>query len=319
MATSLQFRKWFDREAKIRQNSLANAATGTTTWTLIDAIGVEAIENIMKGVDATAVDTHEAAGQYGNALAYRNFLDNMRDAAIYLGYATPYIDSMLAGFGWRVPYEAAQMYYEAKGSRLQTHHVFPKGTYATGALSATGMHKFGRLTGTAGASTYAETDGALDRTRMIGSVIVAHSVEADVADSSLKVDPVKQDGVSKIAAGLTIQPGELLNDHVLVGEQAITARSSATVLTCAATAQFTEGDWVLLWENADGDTSLREVAQVKTIVANTSLEFESAMVETFSNAGFIYPMYTNIGLKSGTIANTKHVDFYAMPDRIIAL
>lgn len=322
MAVALQARKWMDGIAKVRQAYVDAAAARTESWGIIDAAGDETFENRVKGVNVTAFDDRIAAGgSFNNVETRAHFADVLAYCNLDLAVASPYFDSALAAWGFRAPYHFAEAWYEAMGARLLPKNVFPKGTYAAGALAATGMHKFGRLTGTAGASTYASTDGAIDRARMIGAVIVAHSVEADAGDTNLKVDPVLQDGVSKIAAGVALVPSASLNGHVVVGEQAITGVTNSTKITVAATGQFVMGEWVLLYKTADGDTSLREVAKIKAatgVVTNTSLEFDSAMVADFTG-GTVIPLYTNAGLKSGTLASGKHVDLYAKPDRIIVL
>ncbi len=304
-----------DKIAKLSQ-AYQEALSGLDIWWLRDAAEDEDFENACTGVSISAADDALKAGGVwndGRLAVYFRTLSNYLQTT--LGLAAPFLDTYLISVGMRVPYEYAEAWRAVMGVAVTPRLVFPKGTYAaTGALSALGMHRLGRLTGGASNPSYADVDGAIDTTKLIGAVILAHSVEASVGASNLVVTVTLQDATTKDVA---LTPSESANGQVVIGEQAITGVDGA-VISVAATAQFKVGEWVMLWENADGDTSQREVGQVKAIVTNTSVELEAAPVNTFSASGYIIPMFTDITWKSGTLTQDKHLDFYAKPDRIIA-
>jgi hypothetical protein len=145
--------------------------------------------------------------------------------------------------------------------------------------------------------------------------MLCQTIDATPAPSSLVVTATRVDATT---VDLSLTPNASENGQVIVGEEAITGVTGA-VFTCAATGAFKVGEYVLLYQTAEGDSSMREIAKVKAIVTNVSVEFESAPVNTFTNSGKMQPIFTNVTWKSGTIADAHSCDFYAKPDRIIAL
>jgi hypothetical protein len=325
MSVSLQIRKQVDRIAKGRHTMQAAFSTGDEFWTKVDAAADETYENRGKGATITALDDALATAGVWSVPALKAWFD--LHSAYFgsdLALDSPRFVSYLASVGWRVPYEASESLVDAlgNGSRLPFQWVFGKGTLVADEAdpAAAGMHRFGYWTGT---STWTAVDGLLDATKIKAAPVVCISREADPGGSTPILTPTLQDG-TVIAAGVGFTASATQYGQVIIGKQAITGITTTTLandtVTCAATGQFKVGEWVLLMENADGDTSLREPAQIKTLNANTSLVFESGLVNTFSNAGFILPMYCNVIRKSGTITTGTHnLDFYALPDRIIAL
>ena len=319
MSVSLQIRKQIDRAAKGAELQQATFATGTSFWTLVDAAGDQTYENRVKGTDMTALDLGLAgASQLGTA--FRTWFDK------HLAYFTTDLSLSSSGVwdtylstvaGIRVPAAFAQMLVDSLGEnyRPDPQNVFAKGTYAaSGALSAAGLHRFGRLTGGASDPTYTSADGALDATVCMGPVL-CHTVDATPGPSSLVMTLTRVDGTT---VDLTVTPNTSANGQAIVGEEAITGVAGA-VISCAATGQFKVGEYVLLYENAEGDTALREIGLVESIVANTSITLASAPVNTFTSSGKIQPVFKNVAWKSGTITEAKNLDFYSKPDRIIAL
>lgn len=315
MGVALQIRKALDHIAKGKQTAQA-AYLGTRNLRgALDDAADFVYEDRVAGADITAVDAAlQAAECFSGASQSLWWKAHHTYFRTDLAKSDPYFDNYLASVGMRMPWEAAQAHYEAFRSRVGTHLVFPKGTLvaANADPANSGMHLFGTWTG---ASTYAESAGALDATKIVGSPIVAISREASQGATSATVTVTLQDGTTK---DIVVAASDTQYAQVVVGAQAITGVAGA-VFNCAATAQFKVGEYVLLYEGAEGAASQRESGKVKTIVTNTSVEFESAPVNTFSAAGFIRPMFTNVTRKSGTLTSGKHLDFYALPDRIIAL
>lgn len=152
-----------DRVAKYRQDAGAVAAGGTSLWARADAAGDETFENTVKGERLTAADTKmKELSVWANQELKAMFEDLTTYFRSKLGLTSPYWDTYLASVGWRVPYGAAEALVEAKGAgyRLAAQYVFPKGTLVESGSSplAAGMHRFGRITGTTGASTFAADD-----------------------------------------------------------------------------------------------------------------------------------------------------------------
>lgn len=322
MAVPLTIRKHADNIAKTIEAMQAALASRTRLCTVDDAAGDETFEH---RCDVTAMALADDAIESGAAL----FADTVVRSAINLlvtycgtdlGLASPHLDTYLSTvLGCRVPYEFAEAYYEATGVRLLARNVFPTGTMVadTADPSSAGLHKFGTLTGTSGASVYASDAGDLDTTKIAAAAIVAIAREADITDVAATLGYLPLSGE---AIEIAITPSESQYGQVVVGQQAITSVTGA-VLGVAATAQFKVGEYVLLWENADGDTSLREVGIIKTdgIVENTSIELTAAPVNTFSASGYVIPMFKGVDdFVSGNIDDGDHLDFYALPDRIIA-
>lgn len=319
MGVALQIQKQFDRIAKGIQNSLANYS-GDDFWTLSDAAGDETYENRVNNSTMTAVDAALASGAVWSSSALAEWF-RLHSAyfSTDLALTAPVFDSYLASVGFRAPYEAAEALVQAMGSgnRLYPRNVFPKGTLVgSGDPANTGMHKFATILGTAGAPTFTDVDGALDTTKVLAAPVLITNNEATPGPSSLVLRYTLQDGTTKditVALSATTQYAQ-----TIVGKQAITGVAGA-VFSCAATSQFKVGEWVLLSENADGDTSIREVAQIKAIVTNTSVEFEAAPVNTFTSAGFIIPQFSDVAFVSGTLGDGKTITLWALPDRIITL
>ncbi len=324
MAVPLQVRKHCDNIAKTIQALQEAVSSRGRLWTIADAAQDETYEN---RVNVTALssadDSIESASAIFSDTTVKKAITLLQDYANQdLGLSTPYLDNYLALYGgFRVPYEFAEAYYAATNARLLARNVFAKGTLVADEAdpSNAGMHRFGTLTGTAGTSTYASDEGALTTSRVAASPIVCISRDATPGGPPT-MRCTLEDATTK---DIAVTPSATQYGQVIVGQQAITSVDGLT-LGCSATAQFKVGQHVLIYENADGDTSIREVAKVKTVTLNTSIEVEfdeatkTGFVNTITTSGYILPMFTNIAFVSGNINNATHLDFYALPDRIIA-
>ncbi len=325
MGVPLQVRKHCDNIAKTVQALQESVASRGRLWTIADAAQDETFENRVNVTAlSTADDAIEASAAIFSNADIKKAITLLQDYAnTDLGLASPYLDTYFACTGgFRVPYEFAEAYYAAVGGRLLARNVFPKGTLVADEADPAnaGMHQFGALTGTAGASTYAAVDGALTTSRVAAAAVVCISRDATPGGPPT-LTFVLEDGTTK---NIAVTPSATQYGQVLVGSQAITS-VTGLVLGCAATAQFKAGNHVLIYENADGDTSIREIAKVKTVTLNTSVEVEfdeaskTAFVNTITTDGYIVPMFTNVSaFVSGNINNSTHLDFYALPDRILA-
>jgi len=322
MAVALQLRKYYDNIAKKRQ-AVQEALDGSVRLvTIADAAEDETFEH---RVDVTALtnadDAIEASAVFRDSVV-KNAITLPNDYfRVDLDLASPVLAAYLASVGYRIAWEANEAAFESSGLRVASHLVFPKGTMVADDAQPTtaGMHRFGRLTGMAGASTYAAVDGVLDTAKIIAAPVLAVAALADPGGPPTMTF-VLQDATTKNIA-VPLASDAVQWKHGVVGKQAIVSVDGAT-FTLAATAQFKGGEYVLLWENVDGNTSIREVAQVKTVLGTPTftVEMESTPVNTFTAAGFVIPMFTRpSAFVSGNLTNNKLVDFYALPDRIITM
>ncbi len=309
-----------DRVAKLRQDMGAIAATGTTLWNRADAAADQVFEDRLKGVSLTAADAALAAMSFwANTKLKTTFDDLTKYFRIDLALTSPYWEKYLATIGWRVPYGAAEALVEAMGVnyRLSSQYVFPRGTLVADAAdpASSGMHKFGRITGTTGASTYASVDGALPAT-VKGAPILAINDEATPGLTNLIVTATNQAGATK---DLTVTTGNTQYTQEVLGQQLIAAAGAAAgqkVVPVPATAAFAVGEYILIVKS---DFSIVELALIASIQANTSLTVTTNLINTFAQNDLVWPMFTDLTIKSGTAGNGKHISFYARPDRIIAL
>jgi hypothetical protein len=325
MSAELAVRKITDKFAKIVQNWQGANSGGTSFWDIIDGAGDAVFENLVKGQNATNLDAAIVAARFGDVSQIGKLLGDMQSYFSNpttgenpgLGYSTDPWNTYFAAVGWRVPYEFAELYYAKNLSRLNTLRVFPKGTLVADEAdpASAGMHKFGRLTGTAGAPTFASVDGALDTTKLVGSGVLITNVDDTPAPNTLVMRGTYAGGTTDITVALG---GTAQHKQSILGQQAITGVSTA-VISMAATGAFKAGQYVLLYENADGDTSLREIATILSVQTNTSITLSASPKATFTAAGFAIPLFSNVAFVSGTLGNTKKLDFWALPDRIIAL
>ncbi len=315
MGAVLQTRKMFDTiAASAELTGAANASFGL--WALRDAAGDQPFENALTGDDFTNADTAVKAGEMWGDPTIKKVFDRFNEYFSNRLASAYNIQTWLEQVGgFAVPQAFARAWLLGGPSVIPTHLVFPKGILVADEADPAnaGMHKFGVLTGGTPA-TYASVDGALDTDIMIGAAILIVSREATPGGTPT-LTCTRQDGTTVVIA--TAPSATLLGQSIL-GKEAITGVAGA-VISCAATAAFKVGEYVTLYENADGDTSLRERGQVKAIVTNTSIELEAAPVNTFTSSGFILPEFVNCAVGSGNMTGGKHLDLYALPHRIIAL
>jgi len=310
-----------DSIAKIRQAS-QEAASGVGFWTKVDAGSDETYENRVKGTDITAMDRVLAANSIWNQTALRQwFVLHQSYFLSDLSLAANYWDSYLAASMMRVPYEFAQCVDDALGAAygIDPTYVFPKGTLPNdGADPATsGMHRFGTLTGTAGAPTWALDDGDLDTDEVMAAGVLINNDAADPGETDVVMTCTLQDGTTKdldVTLGATT-----LHKQTILGLQDVGAAGAAAgqkVIPVAATGQFKAGEFVFI--RHPGST-LQEIAEIDSVQNNTSLTVKTNLLNSYVQNDDVIPLFSDVAYKSGTLTNGKVLSFYALPDRQITL
>jgi hypothetical protein len=313
MSVSAQIQKALDRMATGRHNSQANFGTGDGFWVIADAAGDQLYENTVKGTDLTDMDTALAGGAVWGATKLGAWFTNHNTYFQRLGLASPYLETYLTSLGWRISQLAADCFTEGTQGVLNPIYVFPKGIRpdTEDAPTTSGMHKFGRFDADGG-TAWVATDGVLPST-CIGAGVLAINLAADqTAGGTIRC--TCQDGTTKDIVLLFTAAAQYSQDKL--GAQAISAPAAAgqKVVGTAATAQFKAGEYVLLWEN----DSLQEIVKIATIQANTSLTMETDLLNSYTGAGFVIPLFTN-AVYQGNKSGAGTVDLFAMPDRKISL
>ena len=306
-----------DRYAKGRQSQQSAFATGDSFWTRVDAAADETFENRLKGTDITALDTALAQAQFGNVAAVR-VLPTLLNTyfQVDLGLAAPHIETYLTAKGWRVPFEFAQLWFEATGYRITSKWVFGKGTRVASGQdpASSGGHKFFTRVNTAGAEVQTVVNGALVNCT---SPVVVTSDAATPAGSGHSATVTLSDGAT--TRDIAYTPSATQYGAVIVGQQAIGAAGAAAGqndIPIAATAQFAAGTYVLA---VKADYSVQELVLVDTITANTKLVAKTALVNSFAQNDLVLPLVTNCVHKAGSLANDRALTIWAWQDRIIAL
>ncbi len=317
MSAEAAIQDWFDRTAKGLEGAQAIWAGGTDFWSLVDAAADETFENRVKGVDATALDTDLQAGAGDWASGIR--LTNIQNLVAYfntdLSLSSPYLPSYLATKGWRVPYWAAEAYYQAIKTRLAAQYVFGKGTRPADLSNpaASGMHKFQTWVDTGGTEVYTVVDGALVNCY---SPVVVTSDLITPGGSAHALTLTLTDGTTKT---VLFTPSASQYGQIIVGQEAIGAAGAAagqTLIPVAATAQFKAATYALL---VKADFSVQELVYVASIVTNTSVTATTNLINSFVQNDLVLPLCSNGVRQAGGVANDKALTIWAWPDRIIAL
>lgn len=317
----------FDRYAKLRQAAKSAWTGGTDFWARVDAAADETFENIVKGQIVTDLDTtieNAAIGdqaEFGAVLALIStyFSNATTGQAPGLGYSSDPLNSYLDARRFRVAYEFAQLWADKYSSAIDPQFIFPKGTWAAdiGDNSTAGLHAWGEHTRGASTWTFAAGDGLLPATVQGAAVMLVSDVGVTGNITSGTVTVVLQDRLTPKTVSLPSPQTFAADAQVKLGQEAITSGAAAAQadVAVAATAQFTEGDWVIIVEDA-----VTEVAQVKTVTTNTKLTMEDNLVNSFTTSGVVIPLFTNVTAMAATGGSSgEKIQLYALPDRAIAL
>jgi hypothetical protein len=320
MSANSAMKLCLDRIAKGRQNSLANYATGDDFWAKVDAAADETYENVVKGVDMTAVDAALAAGTSWSTSALRAFF-TLHDTYVRdLGYAAangaPALAAYLAAVGgWRVPYLATESAFEAQNLRLPAAQVFPKGTLVANEAdpSSSGMHLFGTLTGP---STWAAVDGALPTTVGPCAILAVGMAATQTVGATFRCTNYVAATTKDIALSLSTAAQYT---QTVLGQTTVAAGAAAgaTSVQVAATTNFTAGEYALIWES----DALQEVILLGahgTGPTRLTVAGSGTLKNTYTTAAVVYPLFRSAAYQ-GSGSGTEAVNVYAMPDRAIAL
>ena len=314
----------FDWIAKGRQSE-SEVWTGDGGWVKVDNAADEDFENVMKGEDMSSLDRCNETGATWDSIWRRKFFENLNTYfRTKLDLSPIYLESFLAAKGWRVPYYAAEAYFEALGRRLPAQYVFPKGTRVNSGSDPTnaGLHHFGSVT----ANLYSRSDGALPSVSMSkgAPILYIYTTTNNTGGSSPIADPVYWDG-SKVAAGVAITPNTTQYAHatdIVVGGAKVdnpkfseNSAGQKIVLVKTSVAQFKAGQCVLLQK---ADLSVAEVCCIASVGA-MKLTMVNNLINSWKNNDLILPFWIDLGMKSGTVGGGKTVAFYGLPDRIISL
>lgn len=320
MSAHAQIILQLDRIAKIRQASLANAASGDDFWAKVDAAADETYENRVKGSSMTAIDAELAAGaRWATPVLREWFSLHESYFGTDLGYAAaaagqPVMAAYLAAVGGgRVPYEAAQSLADALSPlRLPATRVYPKGTRPAneGNPGGAGMH----LLGTYDSAALAAGDGALPSTVGPTGILAVNMSAGQTVGATFRCTNYVAATTKDLALSLA---GAAQYTQTILGQEAVAAEAAAgqTAVQVASTAAFTAAEWVLIWES----DALQEVGTVASLgTGPTRLVMSANLLNTYSNAAVVIPLFRSVAYQSGA-SGSGAVRLYALPDRTIAL
>jgi len=323
MSVELQIRSQIDEIAATKQ-ALVTALAGRSSsalWTLVDAAGDIPYENRVKGTNIYAVDQSINSVSIQTLVADWFRLHNeyfQQDAGLTVG-STP-VTSLKSAvetyYRWRVPQYFNDLMTGALGQGIALSNVFPRGDLSLGSYAATGT----------AAGTF--TDGSSLETTLAGpgmvNTIVTHLIGAN--DLVLSVTCKYEDGTT-VAVGVTLPTTSAVGTKKIVGQQALTSNHTAAsdngVVLVAATGQFKVGQKVLV-----KDTNGQEVAQVLSLVANTSLTLTTVggttggLRNNYTTAATatVTPLFTDVTAitnSNGTSADAVSLAFE--PDRTLTI
>ena len=313
-----------DRWAIIRQAIKAAGAGGTDFLARADANTDELYDLWCNVWESDECDTLVANGSMGDSLMFYKWYQPRTSYIVTpttadregLGYAT--WQAYLTAMKWRVPYEFGELFYERTLTRFLTTQVGAKGTFHATAPSGKGMHDFGQFAAVTSPDpgVFTPNEGDLDITKSVGSPIIWNPTAAGgdvVATVTLSKFANDDYAVSVDMTGTSTSEG-------VIGQVALTSGETAGATVLRATSlpagRFVEDDYVLIYET----DVLQEIAQVASMITDTSVTVATAIRHTYTNAAKVWPLYTGIVSVVGTAGtNLKEVDFYARPDRTHAL
>lgn len=302
-----------DRIAAGREAQLAAFGSGTDFWARVDAAADETYENRVKGADMTTLDAELAAGGKWSTAACKKWFElHKAYVSTDLSLTTaPVLGTYLAQYGLRIPFWANEAHYEATNARLAAASVFAKGILVADEAdpSGGGLHQFGSYA--SGALT--SVDGALPATVGPAPIMAVNTGSSQSTGAVFTATNY----VAATTKDLTLALSNAAQyTQTVLGQQAVSSGASAgqKVVSVAATAQFTVGEYVLIWES----DALQEVAVVGSIQSNTSLTMVSNLANSYTTDADVWPLYRSVVYKNGA-SGSGTVNLYARPDRIIAL
>ena len=325
-----------ERLAMIRR-TWAGGITGTGFWDKVDAAADATYENQIKGSDITAMDAALAAANIGNwpsivkwfSLHQAYFAAPTTADTPGLGYTTDPWNSFLKAHGMRVPHDFNELFYANYRLRLDPQCVYPKGLWNAniGANATALLHKFGSKTRNGSNNDWTDAfvvaDGAL-ATSYAPVIAVSTGGVTGSANITTVTTCTNQTGATKSVTKAS--QSFAANAQAVVGEAVVTATATAgaTSITSAgilAAGAFTDGEWVVITDGAAGN-SKTELVQIN-VVSTDAISLKTALLNTWAlTSSFIWPLYSNVTACTVTAASsttTQSIQFYARPDRAIAL
>jgi hypothetical protein len=321
MSVDAVFQGQLDRIAAGRQAQKAAFATGDSFRTRVDSAADFPYEDRILGASITLMDEALASGSFWSTAALQKWFS--LHASYFqtdLSLASPYFTSYLATKGWRVPYEAAEAYYEATQSRLASQLVFPKGTLIASEAdpTAAGMHKFMTWVDAATTETHVVVDGPLVNSYGV-AMIAAEAASVTIAGTP-KFTITHTDLTTY---DYQLSAGDISNldtkwRQVVLGQSLLDGGAAAAQATIpvAATTSFKAGCYVLL---ANAALTVFELVLVSSINAGVSIVATTPLINGFTTSDFAWPLVANAVWQAGTIATSGVINVWARPDRIIAL
>jgi len=289
---------------------------GTDIWTRADATGDETYENCVCNANATALDAVLLVPDLGDLAEMDAWLS---DLGTYMAGEDTTIPDFFADLMLRVDESTAAILTSA-GYALATVNKH--------ARSDAGASAPGRCLGTfiLGGSMVAAADidtAAASASPVLGRVTKIGTDNWTVT-GTFKVTSEANEAVEQVVVGSGTTGA--VGDTYVFGAEAVTSEAAAAqkIILMSATAQFSEGQTVLITEwTGSAPTEAwaqQEYGVVASVDENTSITVTTNLLHTYSTDAFVYPCF--IGGVSATSSGGTAADaiaFYPAPDRRLAL
>jgi len=290
-------------------------------WFLVDASGNIPFENAVKGSTLSAVDEGirevEVSSIFSSLVSILDtYFTQSSGLVVDTVTITGIRNALTLAYRSRISLHTALILKKLQGNTVDAASVYPDHLISIGTYAATGA---AAGTYTAGTAPNKVDCGpgrfGIVATTVIGAENLTVSVTAQYADLTNAVVTVVMPLTSAI--GTT----------VLIGRQALaanhTASSGSGLISVAATGQFKVGQLVLV-----SDTNSSEVAEVVSIVTNTSLTLKrvgntvNSLLNNYATADSaqVVPLFVSVStVTNSTGTNLDAVALRVIPDRTLTL
>ncbi len=309
----------FDRLAYQRGAFGQVGSGGTDLWDRVDAANDETFENRVKGQNATDADAALADPNLGEIHEVRAFIQDINAYCVAdLGLAG--LDGYLTEKRWRVDQRMATLYREVAGVALSAANVHPTadaGALCPGLAMGT-LEQGGSLVDGAAVDENVAGPGV-----MVVRVTAIGSADWTVTSTLVRADESEQ-SVVQVVKGTG--GGGAVGDAYVLGSQAVASQalSGQKVVSVAETEQFAAAQKVLLieWTGTPPDETFVacEVAEIDTIIEDTSLTMVENLLHTYSTSAFVYPLWVDVSAANGTGGTGGDaLAYFPGPDRRLRL
>lgn len=289
---------------------------GTDVWARTDATEDETFENYVNNAQATALDSALLTPNFGKLAEMQAWIKNLAD---YMTAQSTSLQGFFADLMLRVD-ESAAAILSAAGFTLSVANVHAR---ADGGATAPGR-LLGQLIRGGSITSAAEIDTAVaSASPILGRVTVIGSADWTVT-ATCDLDSETTEDISQVVNGTGA--GGAVGDTYVFGAQAVNseAASGQKTVAVAATAQFSEGQTVLLTEwtgSAPNEVwAQQEYGIIDSISENTSITLTTDLLHTYSASGFVYPCFIGVSAASGSGGTASDaIQFYPAPDRRLKL